>query len=135
MDERTYYCSFCGKSQHDVKKLIAGPTVFICDECTDLCADIVHKKGELPKLPPRENEPGSFGCHEALHLVHVFTDMFDRHIARHAAIRRHPDWYKLADEIGDMLTGLHQAIGREHHDDKATDREPRKAEIIGFGDA
>ena len=34
------YCSFCGKSQHEVKKLIAGPTVFICDECIELCADI-----------------------------------------------------------------------------------------------
>ncbi len=34
------YCSFCGKSQHEVKKLIAGPSVFICDECVDLCNDI-----------------------------------------------------------------------------------------------
>ena len=38
-----YYCSFCGKSQHEVKKLIAGPTVFICDECTDLCTDIIKE--------------------------------------------------------------------------------------------
>ena len=37
---RTLYCSFCGKSQHDVRKLIAGPTVFICSECVALCADI-----------------------------------------------------------------------------------------------
>lgn len=37
----TLYCSFCGKSQHDVERLIAGPTVFICNECTDLCEDIV----------------------------------------------------------------------------------------------
>ena len=36
----TLYCSFCGKSQHDVRKLIAGPTVFICNECVALCADI-----------------------------------------------------------------------------------------------
>lgn len=40
-DDDTLYCSFCGKSQHDVKKLIAGPTVFICDECVALCATIV----------------------------------------------------------------------------------------------
>ncbi len=39
--ESTLFCSFCGKSQHDVKKLIAGPTVFICDECVDLCNDIM----------------------------------------------------------------------------------------------
>ena len=37
---KTFYCSFCGKSQHEVKKLIAGPTVFICVECVELCADI-----------------------------------------------------------------------------------------------
>jgi hypothetical protein len=38
------YCSFCGKSQHDVGKLIAGPTVFICDECVDVCSDIIDEK-------------------------------------------------------------------------------------------
>ena len=38
------YCSFCGKSQHEVRKLIAGPTVFICDECVDLCNDIIHEE-------------------------------------------------------------------------------------------
>ena len=44
----TLYCSFCGKSQHEVRKLIAGPTVFICDECVELCMDIIreeHKNG------------------------------------------------------------------------------------------
>ena len=40
----TSYCSFCGKSQHEVKKLIAGPTVFICDECVDLCVDIIKEE-------------------------------------------------------------------------------------------
>jgi ATP-dependent Clp protease ATP-binding subunit ClpX len=40
--EKLLYCSFCGKSQHEVKKLIAGPSVFICDECIDLCNDIVR---------------------------------------------------------------------------------------------
>ena len=38
------YCSFCGKSQHEVKKLIAGPSVFICDECVDLCNDIIREE-------------------------------------------------------------------------------------------
>jgi len=58
--DSTLYCSFCGKSQHDVKKLIAGPTVFICDECIELCNEIIveelsgeekktESKGELPK--------------------------------------------------------------------------------------
>ena len=42
--EKTLYCSFCGKSQHAVKKLIAGPSVFICDECIDLCNDIIREE-------------------------------------------------------------------------------------------
>ncbi|PQM67187.1 MAG: ATP-dependent Clp protease ATP-binding subunit ClpX [Rhodobacteraceae bacterium] len=42
----TLYCSFCGKSQHDVRKLIAGPTVFICDECVELCMDIIKEEGK-----------------------------------------------------------------------------------------
>ncbi|WP_399697841.1 ClpX C4-type zinc finger protein, partial [Xenophilus sp.] len=44
--EKTLYCSFCGKSQHEVKKLIAGPSVFICDECIDLCNEII--RDEMP---------------------------------------------------------------------------------------
>ncbi len=42
-DEKLLYCSFCGKSQHEVRKLIAGPSVFICDECVDLCLDIIRE--------------------------------------------------------------------------------------------
>ena len=40
------YCSFCGKSQHEVRKLIAGPTVFICDECVELCMDIIKEENK-----------------------------------------------------------------------------------------
>lgn len=49
--KNTLYCSFCGKSQHEVRKLIAGPTVFICDECVELCNDIIKEetKGALSK--------------------------------------------------------------------------------------
>jgi ATP-dependent Clp protease ATP-binding subunit ClpX len=47
--EKTLYCSFCGKSQHEVKKLIAGPSVFICDECIDLCNDIIRDE-VIPEL-------------------------------------------------------------------------------------
>ena len=43
-NDRLLYCSFCGKSQHEVKKLIAGPSVFICDECVDLCNDIIREE-------------------------------------------------------------------------------------------
>ena len=40
--EKTLFCSFCGKSQHEVKKLIAGPSVFVCDECIELCNEIIR---------------------------------------------------------------------------------------------
>ena len=43
--EKLLYCSFCGKSQHEVRKLIAGPSVFICDECIELCNDIIREEG------------------------------------------------------------------------------------------
>ena len=43
-DNKLLYCSFCGKSQHEVRKLIAGPSVFICDECVELCNDIIREE-------------------------------------------------------------------------------------------
>ena len=61
--EKLLYCSFCGKSQHEVRKLIAGPSVFICDECIELCNDIIREetasdkgaRGAKSDLPtPRE---------------------------------------------------------------------------------
>ena len=45
-NKNTLYCSFCGKSQHEVRKLIAGPTVFICDECVELCMDIIREENK-----------------------------------------------------------------------------------------
>lgn len=45
-NDKTLYCSFCGKSQHEVKKLIAGPSVFVCDECVELCNDIIREETE-----------------------------------------------------------------------------------------
>ena len=45
--KNTLYCSFCGKSQHEVRKLIAGPTVFICDECVELCMDIIREENKF----------------------------------------------------------------------------------------
>ena len=45
----TSYCSFCGKSQDEVRKMIAGPTVFICHECVDLCVDIIKEENKMEK--------------------------------------------------------------------------------------
>jgi ATP-dependent Clp protease ATP-binding subunit ClpX len=51
------YCSFCGKSQHEIRKLIAGPTVFICDVCVDLCSDIVHEGSASSLTKARDGIP------------------------------------------------------------------------------
>ena len=51
------YCSFCGKSQHEVKKLIAGPTVFICDECVELCMDIIKEENKSSLIKHQEGVP------------------------------------------------------------------------------
>ena len=51
------YCSFCGKSQHEVRKLIAGPTVFICDECVELCMDIIKEEGKGSVSKAQEGVP------------------------------------------------------------------------------
>ena len=51
------YCSFCGKGQHEVRKLIAGPTVFICDECIELCKDIIHEDNNASLVKSRDGIP------------------------------------------------------------------------------
>ncbi len=53
----TLYCSFCGKSQHEVRKLIAGPTVFICDECVELCMDIIREENKSTLVKSRDGVP------------------------------------------------------------------------------
>lgn len=55
--KNTLYCSFCGKSQHEVRKLIAGPTVFICDECVELCMDIIREEGKASIAKSQEGVP------------------------------------------------------------------------------
>lgn len=55
--KNTLYCSFCGKSQHEVRKLIAGPTVFICDECVELCMDIIREETKASDLKTTDGVP------------------------------------------------------------------------------
>jgi ATP-dependent Clp protease ATP-binding subunit ClpX len=55
--KNTLYCSFCGKSQHEVRKLIAGPTVFICDECVELCMDIIREENKTQLVKSRDGVP------------------------------------------------------------------------------
>ena len=56
-DKKLLYCSFCGKSQHEVKKLIAGPSVFICDECVELCNDIIREELLESEAEPSKSLP------------------------------------------------------------------------------
>ncbi len=69
--DKVLYCSFCGKSQHEVKKLIAGPSVFICDECIDLCTDIIQE--EIAKLPKEEGD-------ESLPTPHQIRENLDQYV-------------------------------------------------------
>jgi len=67
-DNKLLYCSFCGKSQHEVRKLIAGPSVFICDECVDLCEDIIREEAieEIAKSDGKGSFPTPAEVHEGL---------------------------------------------------------------------
>jgi ATP-dependent Clp protease ATP-binding subunit ClpX len=64
--KNTLYCSFCGKSQHEVRKLIAGPTVFICDECVELCMDIIREENKTSLVKSREGVPSPKDIHAVL---------------------------------------------------------------------
>ena len=55
--KNTLFCSFCGKSQHEVHKLIAGPTVFVCDECVELCMDIISAENTSSLVKSRDGIP------------------------------------------------------------------------------
>jgi ATP-dependent Clp protease ATP-binding subunit ClpX len=65
------YCSFCGKSQHEVRKLIAGPSVFICDECVDLCNDIIREEVQ---------EAGGESSHDRLPVPHEIKEILDEYV-------------------------------------------------------
>jgi len=70
--EKLLYCSFCGKSQHEVKKLIAGPSVFICDECIELCNDIIREE--------TQGEQGGKGVKSDLPVPHEIRAILDQYV-------------------------------------------------------
>jgi hypothetical protein len=128
------YCSFCGKSQHKVRKLIAGPGVHICNECIDLCHEIAHTApGTRPRLPPLPNDPGSFGCHEAMHLANVFGEIVHRYLVEHPAIRRNPDWATAVTKAATALHDVYQAIGGQHLEAEPAVHE--RGIVVGFAEA
>src|SRR5512138_2495484 len=70
--EKLLYCSFCGKSQHEVRKLIAGPSVFICDECIDLCNDIIREEAST--------ETGQKAAKSDLPSPHEICEILDQYV-------------------------------------------------------
>ncbi|MEN9475298.1 MAG: ATP-dependent protease Clp, ATPase subunit [Pseudomonadota bacterium] len=114
--EKVLYCSFCGKSQHEVKKLIAGPSVFICDECIDLCNDIVRE--ELPQTVLGQGEAG------------------DR-LPTPAEIKQHLDGYVIGQELAkkSLAVAVYNHYKRLRHKAKARkdDVELAKSNILLIG--
>ncbi len=70
--EKLLYCSFCGKSQHEVRKLIAGPSVFICDECIELCNDIIREE--------TQGDQGTKGAKSDLPVPHEIRDILNQYV-------------------------------------------------------
>ncbi|MYZ53392.1 ATP-dependent Clp protease ATP-binding subunit ClpX [Malikia spinosa] len=114
--DKPLYCSFCGKSQHEVKKLIAGPSVFICDECIDLCNDIVRE--ELPQTVLGQGEAG------------------DR-LPTPAEIKQHLDGYVIGQELAkkSLAVAVYNHYKRLRHKAKARkdDVELAKSNILLIG--
>jgi ATP-dependent Clp protease ATP-binding subunit ClpX len=79
--EKVLYCSFCGKSQHEVKKLIAGPSVFICDECIELCNDIIRDEA------PAESPVGKAGRSD-LPIPSEIKESLDQYVIGQEAAKR-----------------------------------------------
>ncbi|MGD9740514.1 MAG: ATP-dependent Clp protease ATP-binding subunit ClpX [Bauldia sp.] len=89
--KNTLYCSFCGKSQHEVRKLIAGPTVFICDECVELCMDIIREESKSSLVKSREGVPTP---HEICSVLDDYV-IGQRHAKRVLSVAVHNHYKRL----------------------------------------
>ena len=107
----TLYCSFCGKSQHDVRKLIAGPTVFICDECVELCMDIIKEEGK------ESSNSGQSGVPSPKEICEVLDD------------------YVIGQETAKKVlsVAVHNHYKRLNHPAKSGETELQKSNIMLIG--
>ncbi len=109
--KNTLYCSFCGKSQHEVRKLIAGPTVFICDECVELCMDIIREETKSAGMKSKDGVP------TPLDICKVLDDYV---IGQMRAKRV-------------LSVAVHNHYKRLNHSSKANDIELSKSNILLIG--
>ncbi|WP_407495517.1 ATP-dependent Clp protease ATP-binding subunit ClpX [Pseudooceanicola sp. MF1-13] len=109
--KNTLYCSFCGKSQHEVRKLIAGPTVFICDECVELCMDIIREETKSSGLKSSEGVP----------TPQEICDVLDDYVIGQ----------KIAKRV--LSVAVHNHYKRLNHAGKSGDIELAKSNILLIG--
>ena len=109
--KNTLYCSFCGKSQHEVKKLIAGPTVFICDECVELCMDIIKEENKSHVLTRNSGVPSPSDIEKTLNDYVIGQDKAKRILS----------------------VAVHNHYKRLHHISKNNDIELSKSNILLIG--
>ena len=109
--KNTLYCSFCGKSQHEVKKLIAGPTVFICDECVELCMDIIKEENKSHVLTRNSGVPSPSDIEKTLNDYVIGQDKAKRILS----------------------VAVHNHYKRLHHISKTNDIELSKSNILLIG--
>ena len=109
--KNTLYCSFCGKSQHEVRKLIAGPTVFICDECVELCMDIIREETKSAGLKSSEGVP----------TPRDICNVLDDYVIGQATAKRV------------LSVAVHNHYKRLNHSQKTGDIELSKSNILLIG--
>ncbi|SMY09559.1 ATP-dependent Clp protease ATP-binding subunit ClpX [Flavimaricola marinus] len=109
--KNTLYCSFCGKSQHEVRKLIAGPTVFICDECVELCMDIIREETKTAGLKSSDGVP----------TPREICEVLDDYVIGQSHAKRV------------LSVAVHNHYKRLNHSAKASDIELSKSNILLIG--
>ena len=109
--KNTLYCSFCGKSQHEVRKLIAGPTVFICDECVELCMDIIREETKATGLKSTDGVP----------TPREICDVLDDYVIGQEMAKRV------------LSVAVHNHYKRLNHSSKSSDIELAKSNILLIG--